>query len=83
LDADYLAAVPSEPEADHVPAPRPGTIYSVEGSPNVLKPADMRLARDYPMEAFCLGCDEIIRLGQILAIGPEGSWQHTGRKPAE
>lgn len=78
-----LRAVPSEPEPDHEPTPTAGTIYSVGLGPNTGRPADPRYGADYPMTAHCAGCGEIIHLGQILAIGPEGDWQHTGRRPGE
>ena len=76
-----LALVP-EPEPGHEAAPRPGTIYSVAGQNTGLR-ADPRLPRDYPMEAFCAGCDEIVRLESFMPIGAAGRWRHTGRKPGE
>jgi hypothetical protein len=69
-------------ERQHEAEPRPGTIYSVGGINTGLK-ADPRLPRDYPMEAFCLGCGEMIRLENWLPVGAGGDWQHTGRKPGE
>jgi hypothetical protein len=72
-----LAAVPA-----HAAEPKPGTIYSAEGCNTGLE-ADPRYISHYPMEAFCLGCGEIIRLERFLPIGPAGEWQHTGRRPGE
>lgn len=63
---------------DHEILPREGTMYSLDGLP-----ADPPRTIHYPVEAICAGCGMVIRLGRRLAIGPEGSWQHTGRMPGE
>jgi len=67
---------------DHEIVPQPGTIYSAEGR-NTGLPADLRRLHHYPVEALCAGCGEVIRLERYVRIGPEGEWQHTGRKPGE
>jgi hypothetical protein len=56
----------------HMPEPKPGTIRSAR----IGEPPE---SREYPHEAVCLGCDQVIRLGQEMPIGPIGRWQHTGR----
>jgi hypothetical protein len=61
--------------AAHRPEPRPGTIRSARvGADQGARPLE------YPHEAVCLHCPEVIRLGQQMPIGPIGTWQHTGRR---
>ena len=67
---------------DHEPEPKPGTIYSV-GGPNTGRVGNPRHWQDYPLEAFCLHCPEMISVGQTLPIGAVGTWQHTGRLPGQ
>lgn len=76
---DYLEARFDRP---HKAEPRPGTVYSVAGRNTGLE-ADLSYQTHYPVEAFCAGCELVIRLEHMIAIGPGGEWQHTGRKPGE
>ena len=78
VDAVAVTAVPG-----HKAEPRPGTIYSVGLGFNTGNPGDPRLPRDYPMEAHCAGCGEMILLESFAAVGEVRDWQHTGRMPGE
>ena len=62
----------------HRAEPKPGTIRSAK-----LGASMYATVMEYPHEAECLHCPQIIRLGQEMPIGPIGTWQHTGRKPGE
>jgi hypothetical protein len=65
---------------EHEHAPMPDTIYSVDRRAG--RPADLRYRDHYPVEAIC-ECGLVIRLEHLVAIGPGGEWQSTGRKPGE
>lgn len=42
------------------------------------RPADLRNALHYPVEAVCR-CGRRIVCGRMLLIGPEGEWRHEDR----
>jgi hypothetical protein len=76
--ADIREAAPE----DHEIVPVADSAYSIEGR-NMGKPANLRLRYDYPAEAICRGCHEVIRVDWDTETGKAGDWQHTGRRPGE
>lgn len=68
------------PVTAHEAVPKPGTVYSVQGS-NTGLPANPQTPWHYPVTAHCAGCGEIIRRQAILGAASE--WIHTGRRPGE
>ena len=65
------------PRPDHEIVPQPGSVFSLAGH-NTGRAARLTNASHYPVEALCMGCDEVIQSPHFYA-----GWYHTGRKPGD
>jgi hypothetical protein len=64
--------------SDHEILPMRGTAYSMAGV-NTGLPATLTRSWDYPVEAICAGCGQMIRCERLVRC----DWEHQGRMPGE
>lgn len=57
--------------------PQDGYAWVASGA-HTNRTARLNCPSDYPAEALCAGCGEVIRAEQ-----PDGGWHHTGRRPGD
>jgi hypothetical protein len=63
----------------HQGAPKRGTCFSIDPSPNAGNPADLLIGWHFPVEALCMGCGARVVARESLPIGDGGGWLHEDR----